>query len=80
MLQRIDINDVNYGNFSWRITNGFARRGRLVEKETVEQNQVFTVYYVLGTVLGIGDPALTKQTEPPSPLSCTRRTIKRTYQ
>lgn len=38
-----------------------------MEKETVEQSQqIFTVYYVLGTVLGIGDTEVTKQTGPPA--------------
>ena len=65
--------------FSWRITNGFAKRGRLEEKEAVEQSQqIFTVHYVLLPVLGTGDIAVTKQTGPL--LSCGRRIIKRTYQ
>ena len=50
-----------------------------MERERAEQSQqTFTAYNVLGTVLGTGDTAVTKQTGPP--LSCGRRIIRRTYQ
>lgn len=56
MSQRIDKNDGNYGNFHWRITNGFFQKREHGEKgESRAKSTNIYCLLCVGTVLGIGN-------------------------
>lgn len=72
------VNDGNYGNFPWSITNRCSRRGSFVEKDRVELSQrTHTLCCVLGTVLGTADMTINRADRAPAFTQKNRPSNKR---